>query len=83
MELLAKNFPTKREYHNKRKELVAEGNEIEFVDTNRTIFKIKTFTINASDFASKREFHAKRKALVNEGYVIHDASPACVTFLSK
>ncbi len=50
MELLAKNFPTKREYHNKRRELVAEGNEVEFVDTNRTIFKIKTFTINASDF---------------------------------
>ncbi len=83
MELLSKNFLTKRDYHNKRKELVAEGNVVEFYDTTRTIFKIKTFNVLAKDFGSKREFHAKRKDLVNQGYVIQNATADCVTFLSK
>jgi hypothetical protein len=83
MELLAKNFPTKRDYHNKRKELVAQGKEVEFVDTNRTIFKMKTFNLLVKDFGSKREFHAKRKALVAEGYVIQNTTADYVTFLEK
>lgn len=83
MELLAKDFPTKKDYHNKRKELVAEGYVVLQADTKKTILKPKTFDLFAKDFVSKREFHAKRKALISEGYVIQNASADCVTFLSK
>lgn len=83
MELLAKDFSTKRDYHNKRKQLVAEGYVVVESDNTKTVFKAKTFDLNAKDFVSKRDFHAKRKALVSEGYVIQNATGDCVTFLSK
>jgi hypothetical protein len=83
MELLAKDFSSKHEYHNKRKELVAEGYVVLEMSTKRTLLKPKTFELHAKDFPSKREFHAKRKALVAEGYVIQNGTVDCITFLSK
>ena len=83
MELLAKDFSTKRDYHNKRKELVAEGYVVLETNTERTLLQPKTFNLLAKDFGTKREFHAKRKALISEGYVIQNATSECVTFLSK
>lgn len=83
MELLAKDFLTKRDYHNKRKELVAEGYVVLETNTKRTLLQPKTFDLLAKDFVTKRDFHTKRKALISEGYVIQNASADCVTFLSK